>query len=1199
MPSDRSFAKKNIVELGAIYEANIANLATLEKLAAELARRRVQKAKELEKKVQTTLHRLRHAAPCLPPRSSAAIQQDLALLMTFSQPREPAPRGHTTAPDFPVEDFGPLPAFKLPGAADDPSGILAAWTALEALSPQTYRKPEDLAADRHCVADLTRGAVPWKPRERSRPNKQLYYQVILGAIPMDRATDDLIKAFGQDEERNRREREKAAIAAILVDRDGIVLGNDAIAVSSFAWALPLALQLKLQSLGGWTRIERAVQDNLQKIVRRFDPQGKPLPLDIPTIHRAHRWLVEQFQIPAHLIEAPSFALRIYHYYRSKSPPEASLLNSFYLTDLAKAVQLVEAKQCGAGLRRYLGIEAPTGTRDIFPPGQAIDPYVTPSMTVPVRWPSPAGHPLILLQQAAINAARSELGKAPGILGINGPPGTGKTTLLRDLVAACVFDRACAMASFKDPNSAFSTTGLTIAAGGNAFFHFYRLDEKLRGHEILVASSNNKAVENVSLELPVKKACGRDFQYFRSISDIVANPKRYGVDDEEFVSEQTGIETWGLIAAALGNAKNRFNFQQTFWWHGDGFRIYLKAAKGDPVVIEIKDPDTGRVLERKTPEVVLREKPPASATAAMNAWSKARTHFLALKADIEAELQTLENDRQECLRLPEEERRFRLLQSQCTSAAAAAAGLSEEYQRRLAEDQALEAVLQRRATFRAQHRLGRPGFFSRLFGRAAWKIWNAEDGRLAADVHSAQRDLKAAEKTRDGSAAKLTEANAQLKTLDEALAKQNAVLQKRQQAVARIRSRLGGRILDAAFFAKSHEAVQMTPPWLPDSLHRKREDVFSASLDVHKAFNDVAEQKLYHNINILMSAFTAGALQDTQKKALLKDLWSTLFMAVPVISTTFASVNSMLGDLPPESLGWLLIDEAGQALPQAAVGAIMRAQRTIVVGDPMQIPPVVTLPERLSAEICSFFKVTRPLWAAPAASTQTLADRASCLRSAFRSNHGLRHVGVPLLVHRRCQEPMFGISNAIAYDGQMVHAAGPRTPGEVGRTLGSSRWLDIDGEAQSKWCPEEGELIVRLLTELARQGICRPDLFIISPFRVVAAEMRQRLAKARDLLQAFEAPSRWWEDRIGTIHTFQGREADSVILLLGAPNANQGGARQWAAGEPNILNVAVSRAKQNFYVVGSYGAWSGVGHFRELARMLPVERFNLDAKMPGI
>ena len=74
---------------------------------------------------------------------------------------------------------------------------------------------------------------------------------------------------------------------------------------------------------------------------------------------------------------------------------------------------------------------------------------------------------------------------------------------------------------------------------------------------------------------------------------------------------------------------------------------------------------------------------------------------------------------------------------------------------------------------------------------------------------------------------------------------------------------------------------------------------------------------------------------------------------------------------------------------------------------------------------------------------------------------------------------------------------------------------------------------------------------------------------------------WTRNRVGTIHTVQGREADTVIVVLGAPNASQDGARNWATGTPNILNVAVSRAKQNLYVVGSHGAWSGVGYAREL------------------
>ena len=49
-------------------------------------------------------------------------------------------------------------------------------------------------------------------------------------------------------------------------------------------------------------------------------------------------------------------------------------------------------------------------------------------------------------------------------------------------------------------------------------------------------------------------------------------------------------------------------------------------------------------------------------------------------------------------------------------------------------------------------------------------------------------------------------------------------------------------------------------------------------------------------------------------------------------------------------------------------------------------------------------------------------------------------------------------------------------------------------------------------------------------------------------------TQWLEDRVGTIHTFQGREADTVILLLGASAESQNGAREWTAGTPNISDL---------------------------------------------
>jgi superfamily I DNA and/or RNA helicase len=154
--------------------------------------------------------------------------------------------------------------------------------------------------------------------------------------------------------------------------------------------------------------------------------------------------------------------------------------------------------------------------------------------------------------------------------------------------------------------------------------------------------------------------------------------------------------------------------------------------------------------------------------------------------------------------------------------------------------------------------------------------------------------------------------------------------------------------------------------------------------------------------------------------LLADLWSSLFLVIPCLSTTFASVGSMLKDLLVESLGWLLIDETGQATPQAAVGAIMRTKRALLVGDPMQIEPVVTLPDTLTQTICLHFGVNPEQFNAPQASAQTLADTACRYFTTF-SNNGYREIGIPLLVHRRCDEPMFSIANTIAYEGLMVHA----------------------------------------------------------------------------------------------------------------------------------------------------------------------------------
>lgn len=88
--------------------------------------------------------------------------------------------------------------------------------------------------------------------------------------------------------------------------------------------------------------------------------------------------------------------------------------------------------------------------------------------------------------------------------------------------------------------------------------------------------------------------------------------------------------------------------------------------------------------------------------------------------------------------------------------------------------------------------------------------------------------------------------------------------------------------------------------------------------------------------------------------------------------------------------------------------------------------------------------------------------------------------------------------------------------------------------------------------------------MISPFKNVAYQLSRELKKI--------GFTRYDENgkptNVGTVHTFQGKEAPIVFLVLGADDKCTGAAN-WAMGteNPNIMNVAATRAKEQFYIIG--------------------------------
>ncbi|QTC89186.1 DEAD/DEAH box helicase [Brevundimonas pondensis] len=1107
----RPYLSSTIADLEQLFENGSADPRQLQALAKELDHRTTNRARILAGKVRSALDSLE-----APPRETVAAT--------------PAP-SEPVVPSIQLEQEHPTKSTpqSAKSITNDAVDILQAWTALEVLSPQAYVRPEALAGDdRRNIAQLDRG-LPWERGDKAKPGTRVYYQIVLGAIDMPKAVERLTRVFSDSRAERPSARGKAPLAILIVDQRGRPIEDDPVAIASFGWGLPQALAGRVSSLANWADAEPALIERVEKIVRRQDKSSDPIPVTSEMLTRAYRDLVAALDVPTDLVSPPAFAVRSYVGFKSAETPSPLLINSFFLRDLDTARTLVRTGRAPRALQQYLGLIAPTGQRDLLDSRAALSGAVAPHLHPPVRWPGRGRHPLVLLQQAAVNLARQET-RDGGIVGVNGPPGTGKTTLLRDLVAAVVTDRAREMVAFDDPEDAFTSSNQRLKAGNN-WLHLYSLASSLRGHELLVASSNNKAVENISAELPASSAIADDepgLRYWKTTSDALLQR-----------------DSWGLIAAVLGNAANRYRFRQTFWWDKDvGLSTYLDAARGSkPVVEEEGDGVNAPVMERP-PRVVTAENAPTSRSEALQRWEEARRRFSTALQESEANLAELETVRRRWATLP----------------------------------RLLEAVekLHQASTLR-------PGFWSRLFRLSKWRAWRSALEEARAELEA---PLTATTEGKTLPTPLLNKLSQWCRLGDPPSREGQQILDALSTIVAAVvvrREEIGSSFVDRAFFDQAHEDRHTSTPWLNPVTQRSRDQVFVAALDLHKAFIDAAARPVRHNVGALMNVFAGTALTTPDKRALLPHLWSTLFLITPVISTTFASMDRMFEGLPPDSLGWLLVDEAGQATPQSAVGGLIRSRRAVVVGDPIQIPPVVTLPDTLTDAIQRHFGVDPDRFNAPAASTQTLADAATPYMAEFTAGAGTRTVGVPLLVHRRCADPMFSIANAVAYGRLMVQA---KRPGQspIGDVLGPSRWIDVEGGATDKWSPEEGEATMALLMELRSRGV-DPALYVVSPFVAVKDGLRRAILESRVLEGWVADPKEWVKERVGTVHTVQGREAEAVIFVLGAPLAQQRGARGWAGGQPNLLNVAITRAQERLYVIGNRTAWKDAGVFGELARRL--------------
>lgn len=774
-----------------------------------------------------------------------------------------------------------------------------------------------------------------------------------------------------------------------------------------------------------------------------------------------------------------------------------------------------------------------------------------------RFPSNPNYALSFMQQVAVNLAIGYDDEK--IRSVNGPPGTGKTTLLKDIFAELVVEQANEIIGLKskeikDKVSCLENTGIG------------KMPKSIADKGILVASSNNGAVQNVVNELPLISGIDemfieelRNADYFWNISNSnISVDKNQSEKEEKF---------WGLFSLEGGKKDNMNNILTSL-------EEVINDLKNNYVsntnVYNDFKKQYDYLLKFKQEKQIFCEKYPLLEKLKVD-YDYSVYHCHQLKEEFENELRIIEGEYIE-YQQQSNIRKFQIEEEVRNTDEKIIHNLTEQNQINLSID-ALK--------------LQKPWFFSakkikhdykermRSFSEALIQIID-ENRELNKYKHSLEDEINTILKKEKEYENKIYQRRKENQQIVE---KESDKIKKIDKGIQLLSKEINAASVKVLDMNADYNTLQMDNPWFEKEYRCLQSRLFIAALKLRKQF-------LYENVKSIQAAQIIWNKQKEylDNKEMIEEAWNWMNMVIPVISTTFASVHTMCKNLGKNTIGYLFVDEAGQALPQSSVGAIFRSKQVMVVGDPAQIKPVLTLDSAILRMLGEHYGVSKE-YLSDEASTQTLVDDIS--RYGFCN--GDKWIGIPLWVHRRCRNPMFDISNVISYGGNMVQSTD---------TPGKAFWFDISGNAIDKYVKEQGEFLKNKISELMEQN---PDIndktkkdtiYVITPFKNVAYCLSQELKK----IGFTRYDEKGKVTNIGTVHTFQGREAPIVFFVLGCDERSIGAAN-WAVGSanPNILNVAATRAKEEFYIIGDKRLYLGIKSkiINESFRIL--DRFNSSSK----
>lgn len=305
----------------------------------------------------------------------------------------------------------------------------------------------------------------------------------------------------------------------------------------------------------------------------------------------------------------------------------------------------------------------------------------------------------------------------------------------------------------------------------------------------------------------------------------------------------------------------------------------------------------------------------------------------------------------------------------------------------------------------------------------------------------------------------------------------------------------------------------------------------------------------YSLQILKNEIAEHYRADTRTAFTIKNIKAKtedLLREYPVVlSTTYSAKSCISKDMV---FDYVIMDEASQVDIKTGALALSCAMNAVIVGDDKQLPNVVSQEEALALQAIQL--------------TYKVDDRYNEVTHSFLQScvEVFKDIPVTLLrEHYRCHPKIIEFCNQHFYNGELVAMTDDNGEDNVLQVVQT-----VEGNhARGHFNQREIDVIVQeVLPQCADSG----SIGIITPYRQQADEINKALGK----------------DIASTVHKYQGRECDTIIMSMVDNEPTE------FSDDPNLLNVAISRAKTHLYVVTNSNKMPKESN---LAQLIDYVRYN--------